>query len=126
MKKTIEVQLEDKKITISRLPLGKYAEVLNVLKELPKMLPEFTNRTSDELLARLPQIIAKAWPDAMAIMLIATPLPKEEIEMLRIDDAVKIAIAIYNVNNFKEVYEELKKVLARPDQKKSVTGSTAQ
>lgn len=126
MKKTIEVQLEDKKITISRLPLGKYAEVLNVLKELPKMLPEFTNKSSDELLARLPQIIAKAWPDAMAIMLIATPLPKDEIEMLRIDDAVKIAIAIYNVNNFKEVYEELKKVLARPDQKKVQTGSTAQ
>lgn len=126
MKKTIEVQLEDKKIIISRLPLGKYAEVLNVLKELPKMLPEFTSRPSNELLAELPRIIAKAWPDAMAIMRIATPLPKEEIEMLRIDDAVKIAIAIYEVNNFKEVYEELKKVTARPDQKKNEIGSTAQ
>jgi len=127
MKKTIEVQLEDKKITIGRLPLGKYGQVLSVLNELPKMFPEFIEKDPDQLMAMLPQIIGKAWPDAMAIMLVATPLTKEEIETLRIDDAVKIALAIYEVNNFKEVYEELKKVLARPEPKKNgQSGSTAQ
>lgn len=119
MKKTIEVKLEEKTITISRLPLGKYAEVLNVLKELPTILVEFTNKSTDQLLKQLPQILAKQWPEALEILVIATPLKRDEIEMLRIDEAVKLALAIYEVNNFKEVYEELKKVLARPTPKKT-------
>jgi hypothetical protein len=127
MKKTIEVKLDSRIIIVKKLPLGKYAELLKSIQELPKHIPQLSGKTTDEILKELPFLISVALPDIISIFVIATDLKKEEAEDLGLDEAVKLALAIIEVNNYKEVFENLKKALARPVQKPgTMTGSIGQ
>ena len=120
MKKTITVKLEDRTIEIARLPLGRYGELLKALKELPKRIPGLANKSNDAILEELPIIIGEAFPDFINILTIATPLTREEVEALGLDEVTRIILAVVEVNNYKEVYENIKKAFARPAQIKKV------
>lgn len=113
--KTIIVELDDKKVTIEKLPLHKYSEVLKALHELPKKVEGLTNATSDDVLKELPNLIATSLPEVMEILAIATPLSVEDIAVLGLDEVVKLALAVYEVNNYKDIYDRIKKV-ARPQE----------
>lgn len=115
--KTIKIKLENKEVEVKKLPLGKYAELLNALDELPKHLNDFDTKSSDTLIAELPKLIAVALPDVIKIVSIATNLTPEEIENLGLDEVVKIIIALIEVNNYKEIFDSLKKLTAQPDSK---------
>lgn len=114
MKKTTIVKLDGKKITIEKLPLGKYAELLGAIKELPKHVSVLKNISGDNLITALPAIIGQSLPDFLRILEIATPLTAEEINELGLDDAVKLTVAVIEVNNYQEVYRIAKKALAKP------------
>lgn len=120
MKKTIAVKLEDRTIEISRLPLGKYGELLKALRELPKRIPGLAGKKTDDILQELPVLIGEAFPDFLNILTIATPLNREEVENLGLDEVTRIILAVVDVNNYKEVYENIKKALARPAQIRKV------
>jgi hypothetical protein len=115
MKKTINVKLDDQTITISKLPLGKYAELLRSVRELPKNLSNFGDLTSEMTLVKLPEIIADSLPDFLKILNIATGLKPEQLEQLGLDEITKLIVGVIEVNNYKEIYNTLKKVTARPD-----------
>lgn len=112
MKKTTIVDLDGKKITIEKLPLGKYAELLKAIKELPKHVDKFKDLDSAQALVILPTLIGESLPDFLRILEIATPLTAEEINELGLDGAVKLVLAVIEVNNYQQVYQMAKKALA--------------
>lgn len=116
--KTKKVNLSTgKTIEIKNLPLGRYAELLGAFKKLPKNLKELQDNTTASMIEVLPSLIGNSWDDFLDIFVIATPLKKEEIENdLDLNDAVEITLAIIEVNNYKEIYEKIKKALAQPEQ----------
>lgn len=66
------------------------------------------------MLAKLPTVIAEAYPDIVAIVEIATPLKKEEIDEMALDELVSVLEAIFEVNKFGAIMESVKKMTARP------------
>ena len=118
MKKTIDVKLDNKTVKISKLPLGKYAELLGALEDIPKTLGKFDGLSNDDFMAQLPKLITVALPDVIGIIAIATPLSKDEIEELGLDEVVDLVVAIAEVNNYKKVFSNIKKLTASQTQPK--------
>lgn len=112
MKKTTSVKLDDKTIEISKLPLGKYADLLSKIKELPKHLQSVQGLTNDKILEQLPFLISVALPDVVAILTVATNLKAQEIEEMGLDEVTEVVLAVIEVNNFKGVYANVKKAMA--------------
>jgi hypothetical protein len=106
-----------KTIEIKNLPLGRYAELLKALKKLPKNVRDIQDANASTVIEQLPILIGNSWSDFMDIFAIASPLSKEEIENeIDLNDAVDVTLAIIEVNNYKEIYEKVKKALAQPAQ----------
>lgn len=113
--KTQTVKLDNGAIEVAKLPIGKYAELLKAIKELPKHVKGFENKPNDEIFAMLPNVIGEALPDFIEILTIATPLKKEDVEQMGLDEVTRVVVAIVEVNNFREVYDNIKKVTARSE-----------
>ncbi len=113
MKKTIEVKLENKTVKISKLPLGKYAELLGAIEDIPKSLGQFDGLTNEDFLAQLPKLVSVALPDVIKVLAIATPLTPDEIEDLGLDEVVELVAGIVEVNNYKSVFANIKKMTAQ-------------
>lgn len=116
--KTKQVKLSTgKTIEIKNLPLGRYAELLKALKKLPKNVRDIQDTNANTVIEQLPLLISNSWEDFIDIFVIATPLEKSEIENdIDLNDGVDITLAIIEVNNYKEIYEKIKKALAQPGQ----------
>jgi hypothetical protein len=114
--KTLNVKLDSKTITISKLPLGKYAELLKALKDMPEHLQGLNNLESKNILDVLPTMLTQSFPDLLKVLSITTPLTPEEIEGLGLDEVVKVVQAVIEVNNYQEVWTTVKKALAQYQQ----------
>lgn len=112
--KTIKVKLDLGEIEIAKLPIGKYAELLKAIKQLPKHVKGLDTLTNEQIIEQLPMLIGESLPDFIDILTIATPLKKEQIEEMGLDEVTRVVLAVVEVNNYKEVYESIKKALARP------------
>lgn len=122
--KSITVKLDDRELEVKKLPLGKYGELLAAVQELPKTLGGLEGISNDQIFEKLPLLISKSLPDVIGILTIATDLKKEEIEMMGLDEAIKVVVAIIEVNNYRDVFENVKKVLARPTEEKPAKAIT--
>lgn len=108
------IQISGKDITITRLPLKKYVDLLKSIKSLPSHLSSLGGLDNSEVVSKLPTVIAEAYPDIVAIIEIATPLKKEEIEEMGLDELVDVLKAIAEVNRFGKIMDAVKKVTALP------------
>lgn len=113
--KTIKIKLDDRTIEISKLPLGRYAELLKSIREIPNHVSGLSGLGNDEIFKRLPLIISECLPDVINIITIATNLKAEEIEAMGLDEVTRVIMGIIEVNNYKEVADLIKKALARPE-----------
>lgn len=113
--KTIKVELDNKTVVIEKMPLGRYAEVLTLLNQLPEKIGGLDNLTSDEILRKLPSIIATSLPEVVNILSVATGLTIEEVNALGLDEVVRLAIAVYEVNNYRDIIERIKKAARPPE-----------
>lgn len=111
--KTIKVELDNKTVTIEKMPLGKYAEVLTLINQLPEKIGGLENLTSDEIFKKLPSIIATSLPEVVNILSVATGLTVEAVNALGLDEVVKLTVGVYEVNNYRDIIERIKKA-ARP------------
>lgn len=109
----MKVKLEKKTIEVSKLPLGKYAELLRALDELPKNLAGIDKIDNDEIVSRIPNIIANALPEFIKIVSIATPLKEDEIVELGLDEVVDVVLAIIEANNYKDIFAKIKNLTAQ-------------
>lgn len=114
--KTIKVKLDNKTIEVSKLPIGKYAELLKALKEIPKKISGMESISPEKTLEVLPGLISDSLPEAIHILTIATPMESDELYELGLDEIVRICVAVYDVNNYQEVMAQVKKVMAQPKQ----------
>lgn len=114
MKKIITVQLDEQTIEVKKLPIGEYADLLRSIKKLPAHFKDVTNLEVSTIIEKLPEIAGNSLPDLLGIISVATKMTVEEIEPLGLDEIAKLIMAIYEVNNYAEVYKLIKKGLAHP------------
>lgn len=121
----MKVKLDSKEIEVVKLPIGKYAELLNALKGLPAKLDieGLSNSSNEALFTMLPTLIANNLPEAIRIISIGSGLPESEVAELGLSECIDLLMAIAKVNNYAEVYEKLKKGLARLPKTPVKTGS---
>lgn len=112
--KKIKLTLNDQDIEIKQMPLYQYTEVLKALNELPAKIGDFTNISSDEIFKRIPSLIATGMPELVQILSIATEIPVLDLQAMPLDDVVQIAIAVYEVNNYRDIFDRLKKAASPP------------
>lgn len=116
MNKSITLNLDGKTLVVKQLPLRRYAELLEAVQNLPKSIGGIDKLNNDEIFNQLPLLVSKALPDVLKMLTIATDLKQEEIDELGLADAIKIVVAIVEVNDYRGVYEQIKKAMARPAQ----------
>ena len=107
-----KLKLSDRTVEINKLPLGKYGQLLEALEQLPKELGNLSGVSKDELVASLPKMIAKCLPEFLRVLNIATGLEEEYISALGLDEVVDIVLAVIDENNYKEIYDKIKKKTA--------------
>jgi hypothetical protein len=115
--KTIKLDLTT--IEVKQLPIVKYANLLNAINELPAKFQDFDKKNKEEIFKTLPSLISSCLPQFINIISIATDLKKEEVEKLSLNEFVDVIIGIIEVNNYSEIFNKIKKALARPDQIKT-------
>jgi hypothetical protein len=127
MEKSQTVVLNGKKITVRKMPLRQFAEVLKLLKELPKQFGSLDSISNDEAIARLPFIIGESLPELAAVVSVASGVDKDEIlDEYGLDDISELLIVIKQVNQLDKVVSNVKKLMARQNNNKVKTGSSEQ
>lgn len=120
MKNRITITIDGQSVEIKKLPLGKYAELLRAVKELPKIIGLIDGNSTEEIVRKIPEIVATSLPDVINILTIATPLKREFMESddFGLYDAVAAISAVIEVNNYKGIFDNIKKLTASQSEKK--------
>lgn len=111
--KTLLIKLDDREITLQKLPIGEYPEILRSIKELPKHLSSIENLNVDQLLNELPIIAGDCMPDLVNVIALAAKIPADEVQEMGLADITKLIEGIFKINNFAFIGETLKKYIAR-------------
>lgn len=145
-------------LVITNMPIGRYAAFLDELAKIPKSLSgvvkmlfdekptqeeldEFgqalvsdgeTESTGDNVvdaLLELPIILAKHWSSLVKLLSIASDIPEEDLEVVDLDTAVQVVIAVVDVNNFfgiRDRYQDfmVKKAIASRKQNQKMSAPT--
>lgn len=107
-----KVTINQKEFVVKKMPLGRYAELLNAIEELP---PEVTKEiagldkiSTDQFLSKLPLILGKSFPKLVKAISAASGIP-EDILLVEADlvEAVQVVKAIFEVNDFLAVKNAL-------------------
>ena len=110
--KSIKVKINEIEITVEKLPLGKYAELLGAIDNLPPELAKdvlsLDNASPGKIISCVPKLLKLATPQFIKILSVASGLEvkylSEECGAL---EAGKLLVGIIEVNG----YLELKNVL---------------
>jgi len=103
--------------TVYKLKLSEYALVLDKLQKIPELLAgvegvEVGKIDAKLVLKELPHILASALPEALSILAIATRKDINELdEEMDLKTAVKCFKAMFEINDFLGVWEELQTFL---------------
>ena len=123
MKSTI-VTINDKKVEVKKLPLGKYAEVLEALDKLPQKLSGLDKISEDKIISILPKLLSDSFPELIKIISVASDVPEKELtEEYGLDDVTTLLKAIFEVNNFNLVKKNLQDTFSKKQEKVQDTGS---
>lgn len=109
-----ELTINERVVTVSKLPLRKYADLFGAFEELPKHLHLINGKTNEEILQNLPILIKNCYPDIVRILTIATDMEEYEVDEMGLDDVILVVTAIMEVNEYQRVYDNIKKLAARP------------
>ena len=121
--KEIIIQVNDQPLTIKKLPLGNYVDLIKAIKELPKHFDKI--KTEKDIIENLPYLLSECAPDIFGIIHVATGLDTAYIENeLGMDDLVEIISAVLAVNNYSKIYDKVKKALARPTSTTPITNES--
>lgn len=129
MKKEVTVKLTDKEVVVRKMHLGKFAEVLKAMHELPKQISGLDQLDTDTFVSQLPTMLGTAMPEIVKILSIATDIAEDEINELGLDEVTELIVAVFEVNDISKVANNIKKMLARklePAAEPTNTGSTGQ
>lgn len=121
--KSITVKINNKDIVIKKLPLGKYAEVLNAFDKLPSKIGSFDKLSQDKIISILPKLISESFPELIKIISIASDVSEEELtNEYGLDDVTLLIKGIFDVNNFNLVKKNIQGLLKKKEVAKVNTG----
>lgn len=120
-------QEQSKKITVKKAGLGRWKQIINALKKLINMLPEFLETKGVEnpetfidslsytdLIAMIPDILDMAADEFINLLAIGTGLDVEFLEVnVGIDEAIELVEAIIQVNDIFGAVEKGKNLIPR-------------
>lgn len=112
MKNTIDITLGEETYQIKKMPLRKYAAFLEVLDQLPddikKEFAGVDGVSNDQFFSSLPRILAKAFPQVVKILSVATDVPEEKLmDEYGLAEAAQLVKAVFEVNDFLSVKNAL-------------------
>ena len=118
------VHVGEEEIKIEKLPLGKYAELMFTLKNIPtdimSDLQNIDTTDQDASIQALFGLFGKAWGQVLEILSIGSGIDKERIEndpSIGLDGGIEMFLAIYEVNNLEKVVSQVKNVINRSTKK---------
>jgi len=123
MKLTITLD-DGPEVVIEKLPIGKYAELLASLQELPKKFDVFISVDKTQIMQVLPRLIGESLPDVINLLVIATPLPREKLTTLGLSEIIDLLVAVAEVNNYSKVFDQIKKVIPQSANAPARAGET--
>lgn len=107
------IKIDNKEYKIEKLPLGKYAELLDALDKIPSQLEGLESLSEKSMLQALPKMLKEAFPELVTIISIGSGIPEDDIRNnFGLTDVAKVVKAIFEVNEFgqlKKVVGDLKK-----------------
>lgn len=112
MKKSTKVNINGTEMTIQKIPIGKFAELMMAVEKLPGAIfevvsvDEIENLDTKILLNKLPQLLAKAQDEIFNLVSVASGI--EKIENLSFEEFVDVVTAIVEVNNIQVIVNKLK------------------
>lgn len=109
-----KVKLDEREIVVRKIPIGEYPELIKAIKKLPKYLQNWDSLEVEKIIEILPTIIGESLPDFLMIVSLMVKVPYNEISSLGLDEIAKLVRAIFEVNNYAEVYQIIKKAFAHP------------
>lgn len=111
----MKVKLDKTEVEVVKLPIGRYSELLEVFRALSTKinLSDFTTGSNKDILKMLPDLILGNLPEALKIIQIGTGLSQEEVSALGLNECIDLIMAIIEENKYADVYEKIKKGLAR-------------
>ena len=131
-KKTIIVKTESGNVTVRKLALGDYAELLKAFKKLPEEIGKFVEgKDKDELSKMSNASVATAAFDIAPKALeefcevLAVPTDKDKDFFMKetdLADAIDVLVAIFELNDYKRITKSVKKLMPQspaPQDKKT-------
>ena len=106
MKKKIEktITVNGKKVVIKKLVLGKYADMLGCINEIPKILGDIKDVNEDKVVEKLPQMIRLAFDELISMLSIASGVSVKELtQEYDLEDTTLLLKTILEVNSLDEI-----------------------
>lgn len=112
-------------VAINKLSLRKLAQILASLKSIPGHLQNIDKLGTDEVIAKLPVIIADSMDELAKILCICCDLTEEQVlDELSLVETTALVKEILTVNQFDEVVANLKGISALANKKPQVGPAT--
>ncbi|MFB4472140.1 hypothetical protein ACDI16_04185 [Oceanobacillus caeni] len=109
-----ETQVVREEVTIKKIPVGKFAELMLAVKKLPNLVmanitaEDLENVNAELMLTKLPVLVAGAQDEIFKLTSVASGITKKEIEQLDFEEFFQVVEAILEVNNIKAIIEQVK------------------
>jgi len=118
MEKTLVVNTENGDVTVKKLALREYGELLRALQDLPKEFGKLLDGNSvedlkgDQLYQVLPGLLGTAVDESARILATVTDKDEEFIANLDLAEAIDILVAALELNDYKRIVASVKKIMA--------------
>lgn len=106
-------------VTVRKLALNDYAELLKMLQELPKKFGAFIEgKSTDDLkdnatiYAALPELLADSLPEFCRLIAFVSDKSADELTLIDLADAVDLIAGILELNDYQRVVASIKKIAA--------------
>lgn len=112
--KSKKLNINEKEYIVEKLPIGRFAELLKGINQLPKVLEGLDGVDNDKILSILPTLIADSLDDFIHVVAVGLQTNDKEVaETFGLGDMIESLTAIYEVNELKKVQGVLNPLFKR-------------
>lgn len=116
MSREVIVNALDREIPIKKITLGRaadLAELIQDLRDFPKIFSSLDEYSNQKVLEHLPELINGSLAEVAKIIEFATGIDRKDVLELGFDELSDIVIAVLEVNDIERIIENIKKLMAR-------------
>ena len=112
MKKSKVLMLNEKEVEIKKIPIGRFAELMLAVEDLPSLvtksisLEELENLNEELIITKLPSLLANAQDDIFKLVSVASGV--DNIEELDFEEFFDIVTAVIELNNIQAIVGKVK------------------